>query len=198
MKLARTAAAVAAAALIVLLPSSANAASLLRADTVGDVQLITLDDSGNPTGDPVVMPDRTIGDVTKTRITHGSTSVRVEMYYRSLPKAGSYNDHEFRFVTSKLERTVSVEAGTGNWAGKATMYYKSGSKYSCSGLKFLIDYPNHRVILTVPRTCLGNPTFVKVGSGFIAVAGTKLYLDDAQLNAGNANNLTLSPGVLRN
>lgn len=197
MKLARTTAAVAAAAAVVLLPSAANAASLLRTDTVGDVQVITVDDTGNTVGDPVVVPTRTIGDVTKTRITHSSTSVRVEMYYKALPKSGSYNDHEFRFVTNKTERDVSVEAGTGAWAGKSSMYTKSGNKVSCTTLKHLIDYPNHRVILTVPRSCLGNPTFVKVGGGFVAVAGNKIYLDDGQLNAGN-DDLTLSPGVYRN
>ena len=197
MKLARTAAAIAAAAAVILLPTAANAASLLRTDAVADVQSISLDDtSDNPT--PTAEPTRAIGDITKTRITHNTTSVRVETYYKALPKAGSYNDHEFRFVTNTLERTVSVEAGTGSWAGKGTMYYKSGSKYSCSGLKFLIDYPNHRVIVTVPRTCLGNPKFVKVGVGFIAVSGSKLFFDDGQLTAGNPDNLTLSPGVTRN
>lgn len=198
MKLARTTAAVAAALAVVLLPSAANAASLVAGDPVGDVQMMTLDSSGDPTGDPVVVPTRTIGDVTKTSITHSTSAVRVVVYYKALPASGSYNDHEFRFVTNALERTISLEAGTGAWAGKATMYYKSGSRYSCTGLAYRIDYTHHLAIVTVPRSCLGNPAFVKVGVGFIAVAGSKLYLDDGMVNAGGGDNLVLSKGVYRN
>lgn len=197
MKLARTAVAVAAAALVVLVPSAANAASLLRTDTVGDVQTVTLDDQGNFSGDPVVVPTRTIGDITKTRITHSTTTVRVEMYYRALPKAGFINVHQFRFVTDELEREVSVVAGKGNWAGQSTMYTKAGNEYPCSTLRHLVDYTNKRVIVNVPRSCLSNPKFVKAGVGFAAFSGDTMWFDDGQVNAGNGDTLTLSPGVFR-
>ena len=77
------------------------------------------------------------------------------------------------------------------------MYYASGTEYRCSGLKFLIDYPNKRVVVNVPRTCLGNPSFVKVGLGFAAATTSKVYFDDGQVEAGNADDLVLSPGVYK-
>lgn len=197
MKLARTTAAAAVAAAVMLMPSAADAASLLRTDPVGDVQSFLLSDpSDNPT--PTPEPTRTIGDVYKSRITHTDTTVRVEVYYQALPKAGLYNDHEFRFKTSKLERDLSIQAGQGDWAGDASMYYASGSDYTCKGLKFLIDYPNKRVIVNVPRACLGNPSFVKVGFGFASLTKDKIYFDDGQMEAGNEDALVLSPGVYKN
>lgn len=199
MKLGRSAFAATAAVFVVLLPSSAHADSLLRVDATQDVQTVVLDDQGEFSGDPVVVPSRTIGDITKTRITHDSTRVRVLMYYRSLPRYGFINLHEFRFLTSELERSVEVVAGSGNWTGESALYTKAGNEWPCPGLTHVIDYTNKLVVVNVPRSCLSNPSFVKVGAGMMAVSssGDRIWFDDAQLNAGNTPKLTLSPGVFR-
>lgn len=197
MKLARTTTAIAAAALFTLVPLAAQADNLVHTDAIGDVQAATVDENGDPTSDPVTVPDRTIGDITKVRTEHNATNVRVEMYFRALPKAGSINDHEFRFVTNELERDVSIVAGTGHWAGVATMYKMDGNEYPCKTLRFFIDYPNKRVIVNVPRSCLSYPKFVKFGAGFAAISGNKIWIDDSRTTAGNGDDLALSPGVFR-
>lgn len=196
MRLVRLSAAIAVAAAVLLVPVAASADSTLRTDPVGDVQSFRLEDQSEiPT--PTAEPLRTIGDIYKGRITHSTTSVRVEVYYRALPKSGLFNLHQFRFKTSKLTRDLSIGAGAGGWAGEATMYYASGTEYPCRGLRFLIDYPNKRVIANVPRACLGNPSFVKVGFGFASYTQDKVYLDDGQIADSNGDDLVLSPGVYK-
>jgi hypothetical protein len=58
----------------------------------------------------------------------------------------------------------------------------------CAGLRHTIDYRTHTVRISVPRTCLGNPTWVRVGADTAtwSEAREAYHSDDALRRGENA------------
>lgn len=192
MKLIRCVAVLAATALLAL-PTAAHADSAVGLDAKGDVQYVTSAD----TSTAVAAPDRTQGDISAVKITHGANKVRVLLRFRELNRAG-FIEHDFYFRTASRVRTLSVESETGSWSGRATMRNGRGTKVRCN-LTRTIDYSANTVLVVVPRTCLGDPRWVRVGAGTISTYdGSKIFYDDGGRPAGPlGDNLTLSPRVYR-
>lgn len=188
-----------AATFVMLTPSAASAAALTRYDNQQDVSKLVSDPN---TGDPVsneVVPTRTLGDIKSTRVSFSADTVRVSASFRALAKVGGTHVHIIRLVTTKLERNVTVVAQSGMWAGGSLLVTKSGKPLECKGLTHALDYTNKRVIVNVPRSCLGNPGAVRMGFGTAIMASdTVTYLDDAlKKGPSNDEDLTLGPKVFR-
>lgn len=185
MKHARSAAVVLMAVLVVMLPGVAHADIRTHSDPAGDVQYYLNSDPSN-IPPPVAAPTRTHGDITVVRITNGTSTVRVVVYFRSLPRAGQFHGHVFRFVTGTFERKLQIAAGPEaprGWTGKSDMFTTSGNRVAC-GMTHLLDYSHRRLILNVPRSCLNHPAFIKVGVGTIMLANDRTYFDDGFLTGG--------------
>jgi hypothetical protein len=190
--------ATAAATVAVLTPSAALADAVGHSDPAGDVRSIPWND-----GDidihalSTAEPTAALGDVLRVRVSHRSSSVQVIMKFRALTRTGFVQEHTFQFLTPTRNRIVFIDAVPGNWAGKATMRTPQMKKVRCS-LSHKIDYAHRTVRLTVPRSCLGRPSAVKVGSGTIVANGTKVYFDDARRVGGEFNDpFVFSPKVRR-
>lgn len=182
------------AALLILAPGLANADTRTHADAAGDVQyLVNTDPENIPP--PVAVPARTVGDITVVRLVHGTTTVRVVARYRSLPRAGQFHGHVFRFVTGRLVRKAQIAAGPEaprGWTGLAEMFTAAGNPVACR-MNHLLDYPNRRLVLNVPRTCLRNPVSVRVGVGTVVLAGDRTYFDDGYRTGGTMGMAELRP-----
>lgn len=179
MKLVRAAALLCAAALP-LMPVAAQAKTYSHVDPAGDMLAFseTSPDAGTPA------PDQANADVVASVVKHRARSVLMQMTYRDL--VASQDDivgHYFAIKTPTMKREVVIFTGSifGN-TGKAQLTKPNGKKVSCR-VKHTIDYTQHTATVRVPRKCLGNPRWVKVGMGaFSAQAGSTSgasYVDDA-------------------
>jgi hypothetical protein len=198
MKLVRSALTVSAVALVSLMPAAAHADTVGHTDPSGDVRSVQVDGSGNvPDTTSTAEASKTLGDVTRVVVSHRSSSIRVLMRFRSLSRAGFVQVHEFQFVTPTRSRIVYVVARPGQWGGTASMRRMDGRQVACS-LTRKIDYVHHTVLVVVPRSCLGRPSRVKVGSATIIGYGSKYYYDDARRAGGEwTDPFVLSPWIHR-
>lgn len=196
MKVSRSAAVVLTAVLVALVPGLAHADLRTYSDPAGDVQYYVNSDPTN-VPPPVAAPTRTNGDITVVRVTNGTSAVRVVAYFRALPRAGQFHGHVFRFVTGTFERKLQIAAGPESplgWTGKTDMFTTSGRRVSC-GTTHLLDYAHRRLILNVPRSCLNNPAFIKVGVATVMLAGDKTYFDDGFRTGGDIGVFSPKPAI---
>jgi hypothetical protein len=169
-----------AAAALVLAPGIAHADTLTKADKAGDVLKSATTGGGADTVDPT----RANGDITRSIITHGPSNVKVKLVHRDLSKVG-------RIITiisiktdkAKNFRRFEIVAAPGKYYGVVTVHTKAGKKVSCKTTR-KVDYAANSTLLVIPRKCLGNPRWVRVGAGVVSTDDgfTTLYGDDARTN----------------
>jgi len=166
--------------------------------------------SGSLSGpDESTAPNRLIGDITRTRITHQGSIVRVATYYRALPREGRLNTHHIRIKTPKVERFIRIDASPGSWAGTLTLTKPASTARlsesqpadetaTCSGIRYVIEYSHNRVVVEIPRSCLRYPDFVRAGSRFYSKNATREFYDDAfDVRSEPLDAATLGPAVHR-
>lgn len=157
-----------------LAPVAATADSYTQVDAVGDVQQAPA--KGTVAFTPA--SDRADGDIAYTKVSHRKHVVRVKIVFRDLTHAGP-NAEFVRIKSNRLNREVDVFAYPGAWRGKAETSKFNGKKVRCN-VRHSIDYVAHRVMINVPRSCLGNPRWVKVAAGAGTYTDTLVYADDAR------------------
>lgn len=167
---------------IVGLSSAALAASTTAPDAAGDVVGYTGFDRTEQ--DPVATPapDRTNGDITSIRSVHFGRRVAVKVSYADLTKTGDATVTFLRIVTNEgLGRNMFVAAGPGGWArGQARLENRRGTKQKCR-TGHTIDYDTNTITMRVPRTCLSNPRWVRIGfeTATVEDGGDSVFFDDA-------------------
>ena len=174
-----------------LVPTQAYAGSYLVHDSTKDV--ISQTDDGAETK----APDHTEGDVRSSYVEYAPRRVVAAMSYVGLTQTPDLAGHVFSFHTNKGRvRDVTVLAGPGHWAGRAEMTTGRGRHVRCRVAR-TIDYTQHRISISVPRSCLGKPRWVQVGMGMVTVKGNTFFGDDALTNGTLGNNVVLGPRVFR-
>jgi hypothetical protein len=191
----RSAILVAAAAAVPLIPSAAQADTYRHSDVAGDVVSFT-----GASETPTPAPDRANGDVIASTVKHTRTKVIAQMTYRDLANADGFNGHFFRIKSNKMRRDVTVVTASGI-KPQVVVTKPNGKKATCN-VKRSVDYSLHTVTVTVPRSCLGNPRWVKVGMASVFMTGVgnddTQYVDDALLSGGvPSTGPTYSPKVFR-
>lgn len=173
---------------------TAAAQTLTDVDQRGDVQSFTME-SEEPTAAPTV----TNGDVLRTVFNHAERRVSLRITYADLRRVGQFRSDSVRVVTDEgARREVSVFAGPGTWRGQADMVRPSGRPVDCD-VAHKIDYDRNVVTISFPRTCVGNPLWVRLGMGAVWMDGeSRAYADDAQIDGRiNPETLKLSPRLRR-
>jgi hypothetical protein len=158
-----------------------------RTDATGDV---TADDlSGD---DPVLDPSWTNGDITlfSARHRHHRVTARLKLAELRRGPGELWVSHRFRFLTSRgggfeVLGTVGLDGGgpQGVWRLSA------GRNLRCRGLRHAIDYRANTVGISVPRSCLGRPRWVRVGAetSSYSEAQEMHRSDDALFNGQHAS-----------
>jgi hypothetical protein len=179
-----------------LLVSSAGVASAENwslADPKGDVADLTLDDyeDGNP---PTPSPDRKIGDVWRTSISHTSRDVVVRITMQQVPR-GNWSAFativtpraQFFMVQSKFEGYRQLMLIKASGRGGPVKCRAKSSRIIGSAL-----------VLTVSRRCLGRPGSVRVGAQVSVYddEAETIHVDDA-LRRGFGDMPRLSPRIRR-
>ncbi|WP_408895993.1 hypothetical protein ACJ5H2_13870 [Nocardioides sp. R1-1] len=174
----------------------AAAQTWTHTDATGDVLDLTLSDHDVVGAAPA--PDRAEGDVHTVVVKHTRGKVKVRTAMRALPAArgwvtvGHIVTPHGRYEARAI---FLVEGGRSLF-----LVRKPGRKESlarCSGLRGVFDRTGGTVSLRVPRSCLGNPRWVRVNVSVYDWNGDfSTYADDAMDPAGWEQQV-LSPKLRR-
>lgn len=169
--------AAAAALTIPALAMPALAQTIDDTDTVGDMVVVTFDDKS---GSLVPAPERTLNDVSRTRLRHGTRRVGIKVDYADLKrKAGETQILTVDMVTDEgVRRHLQLGARSQHWSGKTVMYNGAWRPVKCS-VEHSIDYEANIVKLSFPRRCASNPRWVRFRVGSWVEFDEGLYIDDA-------------------
>jgi hypothetical protein len=143
-------------------------------------------------------PSRTEGDALSMAVVNGPRLVRIRLHLAKLTRASSGSTvHVFAFRTNEGRRAdLSVYVQGKRWQGKR-MWSVNGRDRTCRGLRSRIDYDTATVRVAVPRRCLSNPRWVRVGGGTGILAGDRLYADDVSAAGRIGDDVVLGPRVPR-
>ncbi|WP_203336489.1 hypothetical protein [Nocardioides limicola] len=176
-----------------LLPAgAANAAEHTVRDARGDVVAV------NPETDEQTPSDVANGDIVRARFIHGQRAFVLRAKFRSLDRKGSVVRGDFIRITTndRVRRNVEVWAAPANWDGTAHFKRPNGDVVMCQ-ISHRINYGKNTLTVRVPRTCLQNPRWIRVGFGSVWGDGSTLFMDDAQRNGTIKGKLALSPRIRR-
>ena len=164
-------------------------------DAAHDVGRSVRDSSDHETVTPA--PRRTDGDVLSSTVRHRARSVQVELRLASLRRSGLAVGESLRIVTDQgVRRDVTVQLVPGT--GRTTVYVegRDGQDRPCPGITARMDFARATTSVTVPRSCLGRPDWVRVGVGAFKQTGENTYyFDDAAVKSGQGDHLVLGPRV---
>lgn len=183
------AAAAASALLIGGTASSAHAATWSHVDLSRDVMGGPMD-AAAPSPTPAVAN----ADVTRVRVTHGQSAVVVRVKTRAaVPKANW-------LVVLKVKTPTRVyDVQSGRLFGTSTESLSRRPEHTdieCTTTT-TVDRPHRLVVLRIPRTCLKDPRWVRVGAGVATFARGKAFVDDGLVRGAGGQNqdLVVSPRV---
>lgn len=160
---------------MVPLAGSASAETLTVRDAARDVVSTPIASEGayRPA------PERREGDALKMRVAHNKSNIRVVLRLDQLTRAKktqAFHVVSFRTNERRHGDLVLYVAGK-QWQGTRT-WDGPGGVEKCRGLRTHIDYANDTVTAVVPRKCLSNPRWVKVGAGTGTIAKRRVFVDD--------------------
>jgi hypothetical protein len=106
-------------------------------------------------------------DVVSTVIRHNARRVNILVTYNDLQKQPDVSISSV--VTLRFNegprRSVFVDAWPGAWKGSSSVFKLNaktgGAPVSCDGLSHVIDFTANTVAMSVPRSCLGSPTWLE-------------------------------------
>ena len=190
MKLVRSAVVAATVAAAVLAPTAAEARSWSHVDATGDVFTAPYNSTSFTPA-----PDRVVGDVVASSIRHKRRTVVMQLQYRDLELGSEINAHVFVVRTPTMRRIVTLVAASSFPNGRVRVTKPNKKKVTCR-VPHRIDYTLNTATVVVPRSCLGNPRWVKVGMGGASFTGFQstdtMWFDDA-LSSGTSG--LFSPAV---
>jgi hypothetical protein len=177
-----TAAVLATAAGLTLGPTgTADAKTIYNTDARGDVAKFVGDSGGS-----LAAPNQRNGDIVRTKLWH-ATKVGITSHFADIRRTGDVRADILELATNEgVVREVALYAAPGHWAGETEITGPRGGKKRCAGITHEIDYAANTVTIRVPRSCLSNPRWVRIG--FASLVGTErnqtATVDDALRDGG--------------
>ncbi|KQZ70077.1 hypothetical protein ASD66_10385 [Nocardioides sp. Root151] len=163
--------------------SSAHAEKVVHRDARGDVLKVHWNDSEDDALTPA--PNAQDSDIIRTVVDHRHDNLFVTMVFRDLRGSSALQAFGIAVLTDdNLRRDVFVSRDRRTGAqGEKEMTTRAGTTVKCPRLAIRIDYTAKAVRFRVPRSCLGNPRWVRVGAASIRIVNSTetFYLDDAIL-----------------
>jgi hypothetical protein len=184
-----------AVALVVVLaswPATALAENRAWRDATGDV-------AQSRVGSNVYVPAPTQvqGDIVRTRVAHTARAIWIQVRFRDLTTTTNGNFHLVAIRSDRRVRSIEVNAFPGHWEGAATMRTQQGVAVACA-VTHRLDYDRNRLLLRVPRTCVGRKSsWVRVGVRSTVAGTTSVYADDARTTGAVGATPRYGPRVYR-
>jgi hypothetical protein len=176
----------------VLLLAGASAAAAAetqtRADATKDVLRVRFAD-GQVTH---LRADRA-HDVVRARAVHRGNALRLVVEVRRLAR----HDYIASWYVRTPKRTWWVHYDKEQGAPYTSLFHAGGPEVlDCDGLRGTSSRRSDRVTVRVPRSCIGNPRWIRFGSSVGHETNDHVVLDDGGLDAGfYANKCRLGPRV---
>jgi hypothetical protein len=193
----RRLAAVGACALAVALaaPATSHAATRTLVDGPGDVWEPFTD------LDPVQHtrhPDRRQGDILRGFIAHKQRQIVIRLKYAELDRVGRRHSINIRLHPNKGgNHWASVHATRANdWRGVSMIETVDGSGPLDCGLSHQMDYARNRVIIRIPRRCLGNPRWIQASIEHAHLVNGRFFVDNP-INHGPAVSMAPNTAPVR-
>ncbi len=144
-------------------------------------------------------PDVKNGDIRDVRFEHARRNVTLRATFRDLAREGEGLEQFVQVETPTGSYQFLVAAGPENWSGE---FFPFGDGTGCGGTDFRLDYGRNVFTLSLPRGCVGNPRWVKVGHATVTglFRQTEQFLVDDALKRGfrfDEESLELSPRLSR-
>jgi hypothetical protein len=163
-------------AALVATPATANAESVDDDDTIGDMS------RNARTPDP----ERTLNDISHTKLTHGARSVAIKVDYVDLKRraGGRFQYLGVDMATNEgVRRHIELEARRRHWSGALDMYKERWRHMDCA-VRHSIDYRANVIKMRFPRRCASNPRWVrfKVSVSVWVRADGHEWVDDGLLD----------------
>jgi hypothetical protein len=156
------------------------AATFYKTDPSAD--LVSYDNSDNEHPPPTAAPGQSDGDIVKIKSVHSTSSVAVKIFFRDLWKSGDLRYHLFEIATNE-GRTyyAQVKVTPPSWSGAGSLF-RAAPHYYVSGchIRHSIDYTADTLVISVPRVCLSDPAWVKLGFLDQVDDGDVTWVDDAR------------------
>lgn len=170
-------------ALVVALPAPALAESTSHSDATQDVLRYTSDGW-------VPAPHNRTADITRFTAAHDRGAVTSTVHVRKL--AGQWNMIWFIRTSDKVRYDLGIVHYDGT---RELKLMKDRQKVPCPGLTKKIRAGADEVTVSVPRTCLDKPRWVRVGptAGALSADGSTTYSDNALL-VGQINETSVAYG----
>jgi hypothetical protein len=153
--------------------AAAQAGEITVVDSIGDVRRYD-----NQTGRPRLAPEVTNGDFTRVTYNHRLHRVVLKAEYVDLlePQAPRRNDYSLlafatRMRTNEGAYRVAYTIGDSDLPEGMSLVTKRRGATRCDGLSHRIDYEANTIKMSVPRSCLGGPRWVRFTSAHFAYDG---------------------------
>ncbi|HYU83746.1 MAG TPA: hypothetical protein VEK80_02985 [Kribbellaceae bacterium] len=144
------------------------------------------------------VPAVTEGDVRRVTVAHTSGRLVVKLKYAELSRTNRWVAVAVVRTSAGKEFEVALVATSRiGWKGKLTVSRAGGSVVACPGADRRVDYAVNTVRFSVPRGCLGDPRWVKVGVAHVRfVSEFRIFGDDA-FSATVGNDLAFTRRLYR-
>jgi hypothetical protein len=167
------AAAAAASAVLAMTAAPALADARTAPDGTGDVWSLM---------DGTQLGERVNVDLVQTRFTHDAHRISVKASYTDLVR--NTDTIEFAMLMKRPDGKKFVAvfmAGADDRNGAVQLQRYNGNQVKCAGRSKSIDYAGNEVSISIPRSCVGKPRWIKYEAAAVAFdqAGGDAYIDDA-------------------
>ena len=105
--------------------------------------------------------DMPTADVVRAEVQHRRGRVVVRMDFTDLRREDPAS-YTAMIITPEKMRAAFVMTGPRRWAGKHMLVNGNYGNVRCPGFEHSVDYDADQVVMTLPRTCLGRPRWVRV------------------------------------
>lgn len=159
--------------LLLGLMSPARADTHKFTDASGDV--VTL----NEEFEEVAAPDNTDADALQTTVRHGKSRLVIRVKLRDLHATSRSNGFQLlAYVKSDKGRRFIVLIKFGK--SRTLVDVMQGEKsIRCRGATREVSATNDRARLSIPRSCLGRPNWIKVSIATVTYSRDAIFFDDA-------------------
>lgn len=117
---------------------------------------------GGDTGNHWAVVDMPTADVRRVMVSHKAHRIRVRMTFDDLrrvdPQVYAVWFHHRGYLA-----TAFVVARPHRWDGRNVVTEAGDDVVPCARLRHDLDYARDRLVMSVPRACLGRPPWVRVG-----------------------------------
>lgn len=147
-------------------------------------------------GTPSIARSNRLHDIVRAGTVHRGPTLRLWLQVRRLPDAGYVATWDVKTPNARWALHHDTRGGT---VYTSLFHFHGPEVLDCGGLRGKALPRKDRVQVTVPRSCIGNPGWIRFGASMGRETPQLHYIDDARIDAGfYAGRCRLGPRVRHN